>query len=161
MGSVTSLFWTFGNICTGFQNQGGVPRVLASFPACNRFLRFTSMMRHLLTSWWVSWQPSRYLCTIIGGARIQDQSYWLKEESMYAEQRHQKRDIFPSSIQSALHLRPIHTEQNRKQKRIISLKLVAFSLIIFAFASTFVRREKALASNLLISIVCCLRQKFL
>ena len=75
---------------------------------------------------------SIHLCTSIGGGSSSG-SELLVERGINAcratasEKRH-----FPSSIQSAMHLRPVYTEQNRKQKRIISL-------ILFAFASTFVR----------------------
>ena len=44
MGSLTPLFWTSasGDVCPGFQSQGGFPRLRASSSACNRFFRFTS-----------------------------------------------------------------------------------------------------------------------
>ena len=42
MGPLTSLFWTFGDVCPGFQNQDGSPLLCALSPECNRFLRFTS-----------------------------------------------------------------------------------------------------------------------
>ena len=35
-------FWTSGDVCPGFQNQGGSTRLYASLLACNGFLRFTS-----------------------------------------------------------------------------------------------------------------------
>ena len=41
-GSTDALFWTSGDICLGFQSQGGFPRLLASSPAWNGSLRFTS-----------------------------------------------------------------------------------------------------------------------
>ena len=42
MGPLTSLFWTFGNVCPGFQNKDGSLLLCALSPVCNRFLRFTS-----------------------------------------------------------------------------------------------------------------------
>ena len=36
------LFWTSGDVCPGFQSQGGFPQLCASSPAHNIFLRFTS-----------------------------------------------------------------------------------------------------------------------
>ena len=34
------MFWTSGDVSPGFQSQGGFPRLHASSPTCNRFLRF-------------------------------------------------------------------------------------------------------------------------
>ena len=42
VGPLVPLFWTSGDVCPGFQSQGGFPRLHASLPAHNRFLRFTS-----------------------------------------------------------------------------------------------------------------------
>ena len=42
MGPLIFLFWTSGDICPGLQSQGGFPRLPASSPAHNGFLRFTS-----------------------------------------------------------------------------------------------------------------------
>ena len=42
VGPLIPLFWTSGDVCPGFQNQGGFPRLRASLPAHNGFLRFTS-----------------------------------------------------------------------------------------------------------------------
>ena len=42
MGPLLPLFWTSGDVCPGFQSQGGFPRLRASSPAHNGFLRFTS-----------------------------------------------------------------------------------------------------------------------
>ena len=36
------LFWTSGDVCPGFQSQGGYPYLLASLPVYNGFLRFAS-----------------------------------------------------------------------------------------------------------------------
>ena len=47
LGSANALippFWTSGNICSGFRSQGGSPRLHTSSPACNGFLRFTSVV---------------------------------------------------------------------------------------------------------------------
>ena len=44
MGPLILLFWTSGEVCPGFQSQGGFPCLPASLPACNRFLRFTSIV---------------------------------------------------------------------------------------------------------------------
>ena len=41
MGPLIPLFWTSGDVCPGFQSQGGFPRLRASSPVCNGFLRFT------------------------------------------------------------------------------------------------------------------------
>ena len=42
VGPLISLFWTSGDICPGFQSQGGSLAWKASSTACNAFLRFTS-----------------------------------------------------------------------------------------------------------------------
>ena len=42
VGSLMPLFWTSGNVCPGFQSQGGSPGLCALLPACNGILRFTS-----------------------------------------------------------------------------------------------------------------------
>ena len=42
VGPLIALFWTSGDVCPGFQSQGGFPRLHASLPVHNRFLRFTS-----------------------------------------------------------------------------------------------------------------------
>ena len=41
-GATDTLFWTFGDICSGFQSQGGSPHLHALSPASNGFFRFTS-----------------------------------------------------------------------------------------------------------------------
>ena len=41
-GPLIPLFWTSGDVCPGFQSQGGFPHLHASSPVHNRFLRFTS-----------------------------------------------------------------------------------------------------------------------
>ena len=41
MGPLIPLFGTFGDICPGFQSQGGFPCLHALSPVHNRFLRFT------------------------------------------------------------------------------------------------------------------------
>ena len=41
-GPLISLFWTSGDICSGFQNQSGSSTLRASLLLCNRFPRFTS-----------------------------------------------------------------------------------------------------------------------
>ena len=42
VGPLIPLFLTSGDVCPGFQSQGGFPRLHASSPVHNRFLRFTS-----------------------------------------------------------------------------------------------------------------------
>ena len=42
VGPLIPLFWTSGDVCPGFQSQGGFPHLCASSPAHNGFLRFTS-----------------------------------------------------------------------------------------------------------------------
>ena len=42
MGPLIPLLWTSGDVCPGFQSQGGFPCLHASSPAHNGFLRFTS-----------------------------------------------------------------------------------------------------------------------
>ena len=42
MGSLIPLFWTSGDVCPGFQSQGGFPHLHASSPVHNGFLKFTS-----------------------------------------------------------------------------------------------------------------------
>ena len=42
VGSLVPTFWTSGDAGPGFQSQGRFPRLHASSPACNGFLRFTS-----------------------------------------------------------------------------------------------------------------------
>ena len=44
VGPLVLLFWTSGDVCPGFQSQGGFPRLRASLPAHNRFLRFCSQI---------------------------------------------------------------------------------------------------------------------
>ena len=36
MGPITSLFWTSGELCPGFQNQGGFDKILMSFSVLQR-----------------------------------------------------------------------------------------------------------------------------
>ena len=48
MGPLIFLFWTSGDICSGFQRQGGI---LALMLSC-----LASLVQHLLTSWWATWQ---------------------------------------------------------------------------------------------------------
>ena len=43
LGPLIPLFWTSGNVCPGFQTQGGSSHLHASSPVCNRILRFTSV----------------------------------------------------------------------------------------------------------------------
>ena len=42
VGPLIPLFWTSGDVCPGLQSQGGFPRLRASSPVHNGFLRFTS-----------------------------------------------------------------------------------------------------------------------
>ena len=42
VGPLIPLFWTSGDVCPGFQSQGGFPCLHASLPPHNGFLRFTS-----------------------------------------------------------------------------------------------------------------------
>ena len=42
VGPLIPLFKTSGDICGGFQSQGGFPRLHVLMPACNGFHRFTS-----------------------------------------------------------------------------------------------------------------------
>ena len=42
LGPLIPLLWTSGDVCPGFQSQGGFPRLHASSPVHNGFLRFTS-----------------------------------------------------------------------------------------------------------------------
>ena len=42
VGPLIPLFWTSGDVCPGFQSQGGFPCLHASLPVHNGFLRFTS-----------------------------------------------------------------------------------------------------------------------
>ena len=42
VGSLIPLFWTSGDVWLGFQNQSRYPHLHVSFPAHDRFLRFTS-----------------------------------------------------------------------------------------------------------------------
>ena len=42
VGTMITLFGISGDVCPGFQSQGGSPCLLASSPVCNRNLRFTS-----------------------------------------------------------------------------------------------------------------------
>ena len=42
VGPLIPLFWTSGDVCPGFQSQDGFPRLRASLPVHNGFLRFTS-----------------------------------------------------------------------------------------------------------------------
>ena len=41
VGPLIPLFWTSGDVCPGFQSQGGFPHLRASSPVHNGFLRFT------------------------------------------------------------------------------------------------------------------------
>ena len=36
------MFWTSGDVCPGFQSQGGFPCLCALLPVCNGFHRFIS-----------------------------------------------------------------------------------------------------------------------
>ena len=42
VGPLITLFWTAGDVCPGFQSQGGFPCLCALLPVRNRFFRFTS-----------------------------------------------------------------------------------------------------------------------
>ena len=42
VGPLTPQFCTSGDVCPGFQSQGGFPHLRVSLPVHNRFLRFTS-----------------------------------------------------------------------------------------------------------------------
>ena len=42
MGSLIPLFWTFGDLCPGFQSQGRFPCLHTVSPMCNGFFRFIS-----------------------------------------------------------------------------------------------------------------------
>ena len=35
------MIWTSGDVCPGFQSQGGSPRLWSLSPVCNRIIRFT------------------------------------------------------------------------------------------------------------------------
>ena len=68
-GPLIPLFWTSGDVCPGFQSQGGFPHLRASLPARNGFLRFTSGATsafstnsgvHCISMYtaWLAWLPS-------------------------------------------------------------------------------------------------------
>ena len=59
MGPLVPLFWTSGDVCPGFQSQGGFPCLDASLPVHNRFLRFTSGVTPA-DCIEVTWQPSLF-----------------------------------------------------------------------------------------------------
>ena len=42
MEPVIPLFWISGDVCPGFQSQGGFPCLCALSPVCNEFHRFVS-----------------------------------------------------------------------------------------------------------------------
>ena len=42
MGPLVPLFCTSGDVCPGFQSQGGIPCLHAPSPACEIFFRFSS-----------------------------------------------------------------------------------------------------------------------
>ena len=50
VGPLIPLFWTSDDVCPGFQSQGGFPRLRASSPAHNGFLRFTSGATHAFST---------------------------------------------------------------------------------------------------------------
>ena len=63
------LFWTSGDVCPGFQSQGGFPHLCASLPVCNRISTFGATTTDLLVaSMSAGTFQFIYLCTSIGGA---------------------------------------------------------------------------------------------
>ena len=48
MGPLIPLFWTSGDVCPGFQSQGGFPRLRASSPSisfyCNDIIAFANAL---------------------------------------------------------------------------------------------------------------------
>ena len=54
-----TLFWTFGDVCPGFQSQGGTPHLHTLPPTHNGFFRFTSGAPPADTSR-PAWRKSRY-----------------------------------------------------------------------------------------------------
>ena len=78
-GSLIPLFWTSGDICPGFQSQGGFSCLHALLPTCNEFIRFTpgTTVDFLVASMVAELFQSTYLHTSIGGAQVQDQACCL------------------------------------------------------------------------------------
>ena len=88
VGPLIPLFWTSGDVCPGFQNQGGFPRLHASSPVHNGFLRFTSgvtpafstnMGVHCI-SVYTAWLARLFL-NLINGKFSQNQT-WMDSHNM-------------------------------------------------------------------------------
>ena len=64
------LIWTSGDVCPGFQSQGGTPRLCALSPVCNRVLRFTfgATPADILAAMAAELFQYTHLQTSIGGA---------------------------------------------------------------------------------------------
>ena len=72
VGSLISLFWTSGDICGGFQSQGGSSHFHALSPWCNRFTSGLTPAYPLSAK--PFWSTHLYT-TSIGAARVQDREY--------------------------------------------------------------------------------------
>ena len=75
LGPLKPLFWISFDVWPRFQSQRGSPRLHASSPECNRFLRFTSGVIPadlLVASMAAQLFWSTYLRTSIGGAQVRD-----------------------------------------------------------------------------------------
>ena len=58
-GPLIPLFWTSGDVSSGFQSHRGQPHsCLAYVPYVLYVLWDSPLVWHLLTSWWQAWQPS-------------------------------------------------------------------------------------------------------
>ena len=58
-GPLIPLFSTFGYACPGFQSQDGA--LICELPCLHAMDSSDSpLVRHLLTSWWLAWQPSPF-----------------------------------------------------------------------------------------------------
>ena len=66
VGPLIPLFWTSGNVCPGFQSQGGSLACMQPY-LCTRDSTESPLVQHLPTSWWPAWQPvgfpTCYICS--------------------------------------------------------------------------------------------------
>ena len=98
--SVLFVFWTSGDFCPGFQNQGRFPHLHAVLPVHNGFLRLTlgetsaDLFGGQHGGRAVS---SRFLCTRIGGARVQ------KLRNLVCKTRRHMLQLFSELSQTTLH----------------------------------------------------------
>ena len=70
LGPLIPLFWTSGDISSGFKSQSGQPYLHLAEAYMLHVSWDSLLVQHLLTSWWLAWQPSHSLLHIFKQALV-------------------------------------------------------------------------------------------